>query len=296
MLRLVDFLILGQEQLQPSIVRRRRTTTDVSSVAWINETLQVLFGLLSSRMLPADPNVYHQAISDFVSAHPSAAIVTTNYDCCIDLALLSQKIDFTYMVDFSNIAHNAAETKLVKLHGSLNWFYCETCQSTRLENIEEITSRYKKGEALYPVIAVCKECGGQYRGLLVPPLAMKFDVAPPLTSLLGVADEAFQRSDLIVVVGFSFADADLYISRMICKALQMSASAKMVIFDPDYSVANTVRRRFSIRIPRFDAKRILAVRGDCENTLRDFLAGNLLVKAKTKIKSKSKREPKKVPS
>jgi hypothetical protein len=66
----------------------------------------------------------------------------------------------------------------------------------------------------YIVIGNCKDCGGQRRGLLIPPVAMKCDVAPALTPLLSEAKIALERDDLIVVVGLSFAEADLYISRM----------------------------------------------------------------------------------
>ena len=95
-------------------------------------------------------------------------------------------------------------------------------------DIETVVTEYKERKAFYPVIAVCKDCGGQLRGLLVPPLAMKFDIAPPLNTLLDRATEVFNQSDLIIVVGFSFADADLYISRMLSKAMQTSEHIKLL--------------------------------------------------------------------
>ena len=123
--------------------------------------------------------------------------------------------------------------------------------------------------------SVEKTCGGQRRGPLVPPLAMKFDVAPPLNPLIDKAAGCFEKSDLIVVVGFSFADADLNISRMISNVMQASDRARLLVFDPDPNVARKVRRKFSARIPDFNSARVLSVRGDCAEMLPKFFNGDL---------------------
>lgn len=290
-LRLVDFLIFRESELEdvPLYRRPRRGRIDVSSVAFLQDTLQVLFGLLSSRMLPADPNTGHRAIVDYLRNHADTPIVTTNYDCCIDRALTESSVPFSYLIDFANpelLAGQAGTASpLIKLHGSLNWFYCETCQEVHLIDIERTVRDYQEDRAPYPVIGVCRNCGGQRRGLLVPPLAMKFDVAPPLNPLIDRAALSFSRSDLVIVVGYSFADADLYISRMLSKAMQASDKNRLIIFDPDYGVVEKVRRKFSVQIPQFDASRILWVRGDCADALPKFLAGNLYEPPKATEKS-----------
>jgi len=221
---------------------------DVSSVAFLQDTLQILFGLLSSRMLPAEPNEGHKAIANYLADHTDARIVTTNYDCCVDRALTAQGVPYTYCIDFKNpmptSPGEANPIALVKLHGSLNWFYCETCQEVHWIDIEATVNDFVQDRASYPVIGVCKDCGGQRRGLLVPPLAMKFDVAPPLNPLIDRAAAAFADIDVIVVVGFSFADADLYISRMVSKAMQAHEKTKVLMLDPDRSVVAKVRRKF----------------------------------------------------
>ena len=148
-------------------------------------------------------------------------------------------------------------------------------------DIKRTISDYLEDRASYPVIGVCKDCGGQRRGLLVPPLAMKFDVAPPLNPLLERAQRSFNDAEIVVVVGFSFADADLYISRMLSKWMQSSEVARIVIFDPDYGVVDKVRKQFSVRIPRFDATRILRFPGDCSETLPEFLSGALFAQRTT---------------
>jgi len=276
-MRLVDFLLFREDPADPRSRRRRKPLVDVSSVAFLQDTLQILFGLLSSRMLPAEPNDGHKAIAHYVADHTDARIVTTNYDCCVDRALTAQEVPYTYCIDFANTRPpapgDATPIPLVKLHGSLNWFYCETCQEVHLINIEATVNDFIEDRAPYPIIGVCKSCGGQRRGLLVPPLAMKFDVAPPLNPLIDRSAAAFAGIDVIVVVGFSFADADLYISRMVSKAMQANEHTRLVMLDPNRSVVEKVRRKFSVRIPDFDASRILSINGDCSETLPIFLTG-----------------------
>lgn len=282
-LRLVEYLIYRRqsEAMEGTFLRDRGAALgDPSAMAFLQDTLQMLFGLLSSRMLPAQPNAGHIAIAKFVQSHPPSAIITTNYDCCMDLALSGQSAAFSYFLDFANqkTAPGIPEktTSLIKLHGSLNWFYCEVCQQIHLIDIKKIVKEYLNDENCYSVVAVCKDCGGQRRGLLVPPLAMKFDVAPPLTPLIGRAQDIFGQADLIIVVGFSFADADVYISRMLTKSVQTSNLVKIVVFDPDYSVAQKLRRQLSLRIADFDENRVISVVGDCASTLPRFLEGGMV--------------------
>ena len=276
-LSLVEYQLFGDNEIQHHPLRRSRMSTDVASVAFLQDTLQVLFGLLSNLMLPATPNAGHEAIVQYIQSKPSTPVVTTNYDCCIDLALINGNVPFSYETDFVNphILPDVVGEKapLVKLHGSLNWFYCETCQAVWLINISRSVDDYFKSGGEYPIISVCNQCGGQRRGLLVPSHAMKFDVASPLQPLIAKAAESFEKASIIVVVGFSFADADLYISRMISKAIQGS-NAKIVIIDPMSDVIDRLRRKFEAQIPGFDPNdRIVGLRGDCAEVLPQFLEG-----------------------
>jgi NAD-dependent SIR2 family protein deacetylase len=286
-LRLVEFLLFRRDSESERMYPHRffRETADLSGVAFLQDTLQVLFGLLSSRMLGAQPNAGHTAIASHLKAMGRGAIVTTNYDCCMDLALGDEGKDFSYTVEFANPKKTPSSGKpqssLIKLHGSLNWFYCETCQQVHQIDIRQTVADYLQDRAAYSVIAVCKACGGPRRGLLVPPLAMKFDVAPPLNTLIERAQDAFLTAEAIVVVGFSFADADLYISRMITKAMQTSPNRRMLVFDPDRSVSQKLRRQLSLRIANFDAKRVIRVTGDCAKNLPLFLDGKIMEQGRT---------------
>ena len=283
-LNIIGFQLFGEgtDERPSRLARRRRSHTDASSVAYVQDTLQMLFGLLSNLMLTARPNAGHQAIVEFVKRAPTTPIITTNYDCCIDLALINNEVPFSYTLDFANpnledYMHDAS-CSLIKLHGSLNWYHCETCQEVRLIDIKRTVDDYTNQRAEYAIVSVCNKCGGQRRGLLVPPQAMKFDVSPSLQPLIFRAATCFEKATLIVVVGFSFSDADVYISRMLIKAMQESAKTRIAVVDPDSSVTERIRRKFKAQIPDLDAEnRIIKIQSDCSDILPQFLAGELLV-------------------
>jgi len=293
-LRLMDYLLYrrdseeGEQEDYPFAHGPRRAypthaiskaVADVASVAFLQDTLQILFGLLASTMLPAEPNAAHESIAEYANTHSGASIVTTNYDCCMDMALEDVNQPFSYCIEFGNTHHGKAArarpTQLIKLHGSLNWYYCETCQEVHLVSLKTILRQYAKDTVPYPVIGICKSCRGQRRCLLVPPLAMKFDMAPPLTPLIEEAKKSFDSADLIVVVGFSFAEADVYISRMLSKSMQTNAKQKLLVVDPEVEVVARVRRKFKASIPDFDEDRIMPMYGDCAELLPKFLSGEI---------------------
>jgi len=70
----------------------RTPEIDVSSINFLQDTLQTLFGLLTSTMISASPNPTHTAIVDFIKEHKNTSIITTNYDGCMDEALLEDEI------------------------------------------------------------------------------------------------------------------------------------------------------------------------------------------------------------
>lgn len=120
---------------------------------------------------------------------------------------------------------------------------------------------------------------------------MKFDVAPPLTPLLAEARSAFEASEAIIVVGFSFAEADVYISRMLSKSMQTKPAQKLIIIDPTPEVAYRVRRKFTSSIPNFDEQRIIRLSEDCSSALPKLLSGGFLVREKVEAPSTAAPTP-----
>src|SRR6266487_2079177 len=104
--RLINFLLSGSgDDERPS---SRPRYGDQAAIAFLQDTLQVLFGLLASTMLPAKPNAAHKAIANYAKKRGGVNIITTNYDCCMDLALGSVRYPFSYGLEFGDFGSQNA--------------------------------------------------------------------------------------------------------------------------------------------------------------------------------------------
>ena len=288
---LLDYFIFsgGRElsEEEEYIFRRRRITRtaeiDVSSISFLQDTLQTLFGLLTSTMISASPNPTHEAIVDFIKEHPNTSIITTNYDGCMDEALLKEKLPLKGTIRGEN-EDNPEAVRLIKMHGSINWTYCESCQDVREFDLLELKEIYDIDKLSYPVLGICKKCGGLRRPLLVPPLSFKFLMFPNLIDIWNSARQSIEEADYLIVVGYSFSEADTYITKIISRSMTMKNTQKMIIVDPDYKLAPTLRDRFSAHIDGFNEKRILKACGNAEEILPEIL--NSILDKKSSLKKK----------
>lgn len=295
---LLDYFIFSGERISEEeeyLIRRRRLVRspeiDVSSISFLQETLQTLFGLLTSTMISASPNRAHEAIVNFVKEHKNTSIVTTNYDGCMDEAILKAglKIKGTILDEETN----SDAVELIKMHGSINWAYCDSCQDVREFDLLELKETYEKDKLSYPVLGICKNCGGLRRPLLVPPLSFKFLMFPNLIDIWNSARQSIEEADYLIVVGYSFSEADTYITKIISRSMSMKESQKMIIVNTDPNLVPMLRERFSAHIDGFDEKRILRVCGSCEEILPEILSSMRNKKSsKKKIKSTQKERVK----
>jgi len=245
---------------------------DAASVALFQETLQGLFGLLTGTMIPAPPNAAHEAIVQFVKRHPRSSIVTTNYDGCADEALLRGDVAFnTHVAETQVDGSQSTALDLIKIHGSINWSYCESCHEVKEFGLLEIKRWFEDDTVSYAVVGICKKCGGQRRPLLIPPMGLKFVMFPNLIRLWNLARQNIERSKYLVVVGFSFSEADSYINKIIERSMSFHSDQTVIVCDPNPNVAATLRARFVARIDGFAKERVLTVGGSADKLLPKVL-------------------------
>jgi NAD-dependent SIR2 family protein deacetylase len=274
---LLDYFLWGgrgaREEPGMSIAQRAafraRPPVDSASIALFQDTLQTLFGLLTSTMLPAKPNAGHQAIAQFARNHKRTSIVTTNYDGCIDEALRNAGLPVNMYVE--DDIDESCELDLIKMHGSINWTYCDSCEDVRVFDLLKVKSAYEDDTHTFPVIGICKTCQGQRRPLLVPPMAFKFIMFPNLIRLWNTARERIEGSDYLLVVGYSFAEADTYISKIISRSLARNPRQAMIVADPNWELVPKLRKQFRRHFDNFDARRVLRATGSCDVVLPRIL-------------------------
>jgi len=260
---------------------------DAASVALFQETLQGLFGLLTSTMIPAPPNTGHQEIVKFVEAHPKTSVVTTNYDGCLDEAFLRGKVHLNTYVEGE--ANSAEGIDLIKIHGSINWSYCESCHEVREFDLLSLKSGFERDTVSYAVVGICKNCGGQRRPLLIPPIGLKFIMFPNLIRLWNLARERIETADILIVVGFSFSEADSYINKIIERSMSINSRQTMIVCDPNFKLVPTLRDRYSARIDDFHHDRILEAVGSSAELLPKVFQSLLSPVAAKKPTTKSSK-------
>jgi len=179
------------------------------------------------------------------------------------------------------------------MHGSINWAYCDSCQDVKEFDLLELKKIYKEDKLSYPVIGICKKCGGLRRPLLVPPLSFKFLTFPNLIDIWNSARQSIEEAGYFIIVGYSFSEADTYINKIISRSMSMKNSQKMIIVNTNPNLVPMLRERFSAYIDGFDEKRILQGCESCEKILPEILdsmTDKKSPKNKTKTAEKKNKE------
>jgi len=180
-------------------------------------------------------------------------------------------MQFECMVGDERQKRNSGAVKLLKMHGSINWSYCNSCQDFQEFDLLKMKKFYEEDTISYPVVGICKKCQGLRRPLLVPPLSFKFLQFPPLVQVWNSARRSIEDAEYLVIVGYSFSEADTYLTKIISRSMGRSPNQKMIVVDTNPKLVNTLRERFDAHIENFDKKRILKVCESCENMLPKVL-------------------------
>jgi NAD-dependent SIR2 family protein deacetylase len=191
---------------------------DVEYVVSFKDLVDRIFSIISGIMIKADSNAVHDSVAKLVK-HVGKDfdfyLLTTNYDICIEKALHKESLIPTYLG-----IEESDGVPLVKIHGSINWFYCEGCQDVVFFSIEELG----KFDKVYPTTASCLKCNTLTQLFMVPPLAYKYVTYPPIVEIWQSAMKILEEADLIVVVGYSFSLSDDYLLKMIVNGLKKKLS------------------------------------------------------------------------
>jgi NAD-dependent SIR2 family protein deacetylase len=162
------------------------------------------------------------------------AFITTNYDILCDNALMDlwpgKKIE--YGTEFSNYSDGSFERpgpnsiKFFKLHGSLNWLYCPTCNKLKI-------TPYEKG--VYKIMvdprqSFCETCETNYSPIIVPPTFYKNLSNVFLGEVWNRAESALLQVDHLVFCGYSFPDADIHIKYLLKRIQKNRPAGKPVKF------------------------------------------------------------------
>ncbi|MFH1197979.1 MAG: SIR2 family protein [bacterium] len=194
-------------------------------------------------------NLFWGAIKKY---NPNVSIITLNYDTLLEQAFEEFFRSFGYLdycihfmnyeksVDLKQFNYwinprepvevsenkNPVPIKIIKLHGSLNWKYCNCCNQTLLtpwdRKIDLIKGKFlgytypEKKEYEY----VCPQDGTEFETLIMPPSYIKTLSHPVISQLTSEASREIRIAKRIMFIGYSLSDADLHIKALFKKQLK----------------------------------------------------------------------------
>ncbi len=174
----------------------------------------------------------HRVLVDRLSALGclnDTIFLSTNYDVLIDQALIVRNdIAVDYGIDFINYQspalHNKPVINLYKVHGSLNWSYCPTCNTLQLIDYQQGLLRLHTELSQ----ALCANCQSIKIPVIVPPTFFK-DMSNNYINMVWHKTEAcLRKSSHIIFCGYSFPDADMHIKYLL-KRIQTNRSDRLRI-------------------------------------------------------------------
>lgn len=131
---------------------------------------------------------------------------------------------------------NPKSIKIIKVHGSLNWKYCNCCNQTLLTPWDRSID-LNKGKFLgytYPENLeyeyVCPIDSTEFRTLILPPTYLKTIQHPIISQLMSEASREIRASKKVVFIGYSLSSSDVHIKALFKK--QITADKEVIVVNP----------------------------------------------------------------
>jgi len=151
-----------------------------------------------------------------------ASILTFNYDVVFDFALHRAGVPITYSLGDQD---NEGTTRLLKLHGSLNWTKCgqkecgtilpwhidEFLKSRRRASPGNAVNKLNIGTSLrYSQLMHCGNPIVNHEPVIVPPTWNKTEYQHGLAKVWRLAAKQLHTAENIIVIGYSYPESDSF--------------------------------------------------------------------------------------
>jgi len=220
---------------------------DVSVVAELREAIELgIFDVLEEALMKFPTNNHFTLLGKLFTPPAMPQVITTNYDLIIDTALMHMSQQRqppgglpNYHCGIANISSVGPEQKfgtLLKLHGSLNWLFCRTCQrlelgatdSTKYLSIFQKIAGPDLRSSFTADGAQCGVCGEMLRPLLVAPSHLKDYRNPHLSQVWYEAQRVLRQADRTIFIGYSLPDDDVEVVYLLKRGLAHITDPKQI--------------------------------------------------------------------
>ncbi len=282
----LDYFLLRNEALNGEC-----STDDIRE---IKESLIKLIYYSVGRVSGKRSGVYRRFWEAVKQHNRNIAVITTNYDTflerafeflypthgAIDYGLRLMNYDYHGDAEPLDWWANPREPSddgiqrgpaipILKLHGSLNWKYCNCCNQVLLTpwsteiNLEtgRFVRRKPNSTPDNPELMRCPLDGTPFQTLIIPPTHLTTIDHPIINLLLAEAAREVRIARRIVFVGYSFPMADVHLKALFMKNLRLDT--ELVVINP--SEANKTRLAY-----RAFANRARFVQARFENVVADL--------------------------
>ena len=240
---------------------------DPQRVSELRQAIELrMFDLLEEKLYKAPTNNHWQLLQTVYPSPAEPCVISTNYDLIVDTAMMSVSETRTsegrlpdYRIQIRTPFYSAEGGRfgtLLKLHGSLNWLYCRTCQ--RIEIGASESSRYLKvlGRLVGPSLEQsytpdgnpCPGCGTRLRPLLIAPTHLKDYRNPHLAQVWYEAERVLREANRAVFIGYSLPDDDVEVVYLVKRGLAHLAPDRITVVEYDATMpplaSHTVGRRY----------------------------------------------------
>lgn len=239
-----------------------------SRITEIKEFLIRLVHYIISKPSGNPYSIYSKFWRLIAETNRNVSVITMNYDTFIDESfdfLYPNKAYIDYCIELMNYHHyhklNAFDwwvnpreplpvwegeepkpIKVIKVHGSLNWKYCNCCNQVLLTAWDTQIDLESMGFKGY-IDASCENpktvefnltCpldGNRFDTFIVPPSHIKNLTHPVINKLLDEAAIEIKKVAKIIFIGYSFPEADVHIKALFRK--NMKTGTEIHVVNPD---------------------------------------------------------------
>ncbi len=207
---------------------------------------------------PGQAPIFHERLIEHLGDRLQDVIfLTTNYDGLLDYPLHQLKRPVDYGVGFANYQptnlarkRGTPPTRLYKIHGSVNWLYCRSCNL--------LSTTFFRPQALDKLNrtawARCRGCGRERDLIVIPPTPYKDLNELPLRCVWNQAVAELPHVSQVIVCGYSFSEADPHV-RYLLKRAQLLRNDDLTITvlnkDPIHAHTDWEVELERIRLRRF---------------------------------------------
>ena len=245
----------------------------VQEIRKIKESLIKLIHHVVNKSTDKKSQVYHQFWEAIKEYNSNISILTLNYDTMLEQAFESSFESFGYLDYCINLMnyekrdelksfgfwvdprqpvriardYSPVPIKIIKLHGSLNWKYCNCCNQTLLTpwdrdielNKGKFTGYRSSDKEKY--VYVCPIDRTEFETLILAPSFAKRLNQPVISQLMSEAAREIRSTKKIVFIGYSLSSADVHIRALFKK--QLESDVKVYVINTRNAVTHQLKYR-----------------------------------------------------